>query len=419
MMIVLYRLFFYPLLKGALSILSLFDEKIRKGLELRANHEWFASPVPTIWFHCASGEFEYAKPVIKELKARDPKIQVVVTYFSPSVLPSIQKFELIDQFGPMPLDTPKEWQKFFANVRPQMGLISRTDLWPEMLAAAKLHQVPLVLFSATVNFEGRSSLAKIWKKWLFQQLKQVFVVSPLDQQNTLSLGVPSEVLGDTRFDQAFARLQTPQKINDDKKPVSPIFVAGSTWPEDEKILFQALHRQLKDKKLYLVLVPHEPTPQHIQQIQNQLTELGLKYYTYSSNDYWNNHEVLIVDQVGILAELYGWADFAFVGGSFRKTVHSVMEPLAAGCITFLGPKMLNNREAQEFSKIQYNGKNMVAVCNSAEELTREINYWLADFLKIPVMKAQIEATTRQHQGASRRLVEKIYSQISGAGDRRL
>jgi 3-deoxy-D-manno-octulosonic-acid transferase len=162
---------------------------------------------------------------------------------------------------------------------------------------------------------------------------------------------PIFVLGDTRFDQVQFRLKNPKALPAQLRPTLPALVAGSTWPQDERILIEGLAPLLLKQKIQMLLVPHEPTNAHIQSLERQLTKAGLQFQKYSDGLAWTSAQVLIVDQVGVLAELYQWANIAFVGGSFKASVHSVMEPLGAGCLTLVGPYYSNNREALEFSQI--------------------------------------------------------------------
>jgi len=112
MFFAIYRWLVWPLLSIAFQVLGRFNSKITKGLELRAKVDGRApwtkllppSP-PTVWFHCASGEFEYAKPVITLLKAQLPQVKVVVTFFSPTYADNIRKFSGVD-WCPAPSGAP-------------------------------------------------------------------------------------------------------------------------------------------------------------------------------------------------------------------------------------------------------------------------------------------------------------------------
>src|SRR4051812_41955415 len=98
MIFTLYRIFFAPLAFVFLLFISIVNRKVREGLRLRlARYRFTRSAVKAwgrVWIHCASGEFEYAKPVIRALKAQSSDIQIVVSYFSPSYRTSIEAFSL-------------------------------------------------------------------------------------------------------------------------------------------------------------------------------------------------------------------------------------------------------------------------------------------------------------------------------------
>lgn len=371
----LYRLL-VPLFIFLLHILSLLNEKIKLGIQLRKNSPWLKQKFDDpIWFHCSSGEFEYAKPVIKAIKQEKPNQKIIVTYFSPSSKKNIESFALVDFATPTPLESPKQWREFVIHHNPRALLIARTDLWPEMLAQCEEHKVPTLLFSATLTED--SQRMKPWGKpfysWLTKKITTVFCVSQADQACFAELGHQNtEIHPDTRFDQVFERLKKPKPINEELflfHPRENTFIAGSTWPEDEEILLPAL-KQLLEKKpsAKIIIAPHEPSAKHLEQLEAQLKEVSISYQRYTqNNDQWNN-QVLIIDQVGILAELYPLAIGAFVGGSFKKTVHSVMEPLAAGNFIFLGPLFKNNREAIHFQNVAFSAQKAISIAHNPSQL---------------------------------------------------
>ncbi len=164
----------------------------------------------------------------------------------------------------------------------------------------------------------------------------------------------------------------------------------------------------------LVLVPHEPTDSHLSEVESLLRQSGLSFSRYSqAREFTEN--VLLVDQVGLLAELYAKAQFAFVGGSFKKTVHSVMEPLAAGCLTIVGPKHSNNREAIEFQTVRV-APQLTAV-QSIDSSTK-----LAEYLQTALnsvfeekqseeLNRKIKSEIEQRSGASARVIDWISNHL--------
>ena len=359
MYLLIYRYILYPFLYLSFKLLAVFNPKIKLAFALRkpinSTLPWLKSSLASrpVWFHCASGEFEYAKPVINALKVKYPGIKILVTYFSPSVVESIEKFKNVDFYCPVPWDHPKALQDFLAHHAPHALLIARTDAWPEMLMQAKEMKIPSLLFSATIsNQSSRMNwFAMNFTAWTLQNLSEIHCVCEDDFANfeRLNLGSITKVCGDTRYDQVIDRLKNPKPIKDAlfrHKPSEKILVAGSTWPEDEAVLLQMIKTSLSKGLNYrFVLVPHEPSEAHISSLRQKALALNITTELYSEQETWSPKSVLIVNQIGILAEIYAYALVAFVGGSFRKSVHSVMEPLAAGCISLVGPKHKNNREA--------------------------------------------------------------------------
>jgi 3-deoxy-D-manno-octulosonic-acid transferase len=423
-----YRFFVWPLLKSAFSLLALFVPKIARGLELRESVDgrapWIKSlppAPPTIWFHCASGEFEYAKPVITLLKKRQPAVNVVVTFFSPTYSDTIRKFSGVDWVVPLPWDTARNLNEFLDSYRPLALLVARTDVWPAMAQQARLRGMKSALFSATLsNNSGRTrSLGRLATRATLDQLDAVFCATKDDADafRGLNLNGPKiEVQGDTRYDQVLARLESPKPLRKEvfsaihersgsSKP-RDLFVCGSTWPQDEDVLIPALSQLQSD--VCGVLVPHEPSPEHLASLETKLQAAGLHPIRYSALDAAEKMQIpgscLVVDQTGILAELYLEGQWAFVGGSFRKTVHSVMEPLAAGCLTFVGPLHTNNREAIAFQSYSLAANlTYVTPIETSSDLTEK----LRTALTLADSKDNIRAAVLERTGSSQALVTWI------------
>jgi len=363
-----YRYLVYPLLWAGLKLFSYIDPKIALGFQLRRKQNniwpWIANlpEQKPIWFHCSSLEFEYARIVIHKIKAANPKEKILVTFFSPSVQKQLAENKDIDFHCPLPWDTKKHVSEFLRHHQPKALLIARTDVWPEILFQCNNLQIPSLLFSATLTEKGgrTNPLVKPFYKWVMSQLSQIYCVCDLDLKQFQKLGLEQncEIGGDTRYEQVLERLKNPNVLKPalhNKSPDAPItLVAGSTWSQDEGALIKAFGVLRKDfSPPAMILVPHEPTSEHLSTIEALLKALQIPFQFYSFvKNYPKAGEILIIDKVGILAELYTLGELAFVGGSFKKEVHSVMEALAAGCVTFVGPHYKNNREAQEFMSIE-------------------------------------------------------------------
>ena len=356
-----YRWILWPIATLVLFLLKpLIRGKLQEISGERQKNQWVFLKNPKtsierpIWIHAASGEIEYARPLIREFKKQFPHIPVVVTYSSPSAKRILQKMSEVDAWGPSPWDSVFSCRKFLARVNPRSVYFSRTDVWPEISYQLRQKKIPTTLFSATFakNSSRLKGLSKYLTVWTLRQLTNVLVVAEEDQSLLQNCGFPGAlVAGDTRYDQVFYRLAHPQKVHEISKPSGfKVLVAGSTWPEDEAVLFSWFVESRKKKSVKLLLAPHEISTERLKKIKDFFKENEIQTQLYTESSPWTA-DVLIVDQIGVLAELYSWGHAAFVGGSFRRQVHSVMEPLACGIPVCLGPFHLNNREALEFQKI--------------------------------------------------------------------
>ncbi|NJL25400.1 MAG: hypothetical protein HC902_09635 [Calothrix sp. SM1_5_4] len=305
------------------------------------------------------------------------------------------------------LDLPGPCASFLKRHKPRALWLARTDFWPEMLAQTRKRNVPISVFSYTQK--EVCALKRLLVRWRLSFVDHILCASAEDAARVKELRPDADVhaAGDTRYDQVDFRLRNPKPIPRALKPDRPCLVAGSTWPEDEKVLLPALADLLREGRLKLILVPHEPTPGHLREITAELERLSLRHVLFSQEREWSGENVLLVDKVGVLAELYLWADFAFVGGSFRKSVHSVMEALGAGCITFVGPKHANNREALEFKELRIEGQPGLEVVTSPDELRVRMDSRLRDNGEREKFSLALKQEFGRRLGASRTLAEKF------------
>lgn len=424
----LYRWLAVPLFLTILFTFGLWlSPKIRKSFRLRRESirrpkpQWMGKVRP-VWIHASSGEFEYAKSLIRELKEQGPDIPILVTYFSPSYFKSIANTKGVDWHEPLPLDTQAATQSFIKLWKPKILLIARTDLWPELLFQCGRAQVPSILFSATFSEKKvKSFFSRQLLRLLIPLLDEVHVVSQEDQDKLTQITQYKNkhyVTGDTRYDQVHFRLTHPNALKLELKPAAgdSVLIAGSTWPEDEDVLLASLSSFVKSGQLRLMIAPHEPTNKHLANLEYRLSELGLQSLRYSQASQWTQNTVLLIDEVGILADLYSWGQLAFVGGSFRNSVHSVMEPLGSGSLTFVGPHHHNNREAIEFKKIPAIDDaskklaavyclKMVEAIESSEQWTQKLKLWLSIPESHALISKQIAHEVLQKGGASKRIAD--------------
>jgi 3-deoxy-D-manno-octulosonic-acid transferase len=309
---------------------------------------------PLLWIHAPSvGEGLQAKPVIALLQARNPALQIAYTFFSPSA----EKFAMdigADFTDYLPFDTLGDAAAILDALQPTAIVFSKLDVWPTLAAAAAARNVPMGMISATLAAEsGRSSwLASMLLGDAYGALDAVGTIDERDGARLAALGVHRDritVTGDTRYDQVWARAQCADRSSallspfDDSRTT---LVAGSTWPADEAVLLDAW-RTVRSRipGARLIIAPHEPTASHLESIERFASSHALKI-AHLETAGEGDAEIVLVDRVGVLGDLYSVASVAYVGGGFHSAgLHSVLEPAAFGSPVLFGPRHAASRDA--------------------------------------------------------------------------
>lgn len=311
-----------------------------------------------IWFHVSSaGELEQAKPLIRLFNEREKDgIEIILTYFSPSAIRPAANIPGVLFSDYLPLDTYFNTKRIFNMIMPDAVIFVKFDIWPNIVWEAEGRGVSTFLIDGTLhrksmrysNFIGQSFYNSV-----YMSFKTIGVVSESDLKRFMITSPKHnnvKILGDTRFDQvAFRASQNdpnklPMSMREYKEKLT--IICGSTWDADDKHILKPLRDLLEDVSvLNLILVPHEPTPKHIQ----KYVEYFAAYAPVKLSEIRRGSKggrVVLVDEVGCLAEIYRLASVAYVGGAFSTGVHNVMEPSIMGLPTVFGPFYYNSPEAE-------------------------------------------------------------------------
>jgi 3-deoxy-D-manno-octulosonic-acid transferase len=186
----------------------------------------------------------------------------------------------------------------------------------------------------------------------YQRLDAVGAIDARDADRLVGLGVRHDrvtVTGDTRYDQVWARVQSVDRTTGFVRALTsdrPTLVAGSTWPADERPLLAAWVRVRRAvPSARLIVAPHEPTEGHLVPIERWAAAEGLRAARLGASDA-DAADVVVVDRVGVLGDLYALATISYVGGGFHAAgLHSVLEPAAFGAPVLFGPRFSNSRDA--------------------------------------------------------------------------
>ncbi len=326
---IIYNTLVIPFLYVMIHVAGLFNKKVKRGIrgrdrifeELILNASSLDKSKKLIWFHSSSlGEFEQGKPIIKELK-KDPDINILVTFFSPSGYENSKKYPYADLVSYLPFDTYSNAKRFITIVRPNLAVMMRYDIWPNHVWAMKKMNVPSFIVDATMRASSPRKwfIVKNFHRILFGNITRILTVSESDASGFKEFGCKNDrvkAVGDTRFDRVYERSITAKErhlikegIFKDKK----VIVAGSTWESDEEVLLPAFNKVAKyDKNVVLVIAPHEPTLINLEKIEHEFAgQLETIRFSFLNN--YNGERVIIIDSIGILLTLYTYAHIAYVG----------------------------------------------------------------------------------------------------------
>jgi 3-deoxy-D-manno-octulosonic-acid transferase len=151
--------------------------------------------------------------------------------------------------------------------------------------------------------------------------------------------------GDTRFDRVKqivdAKSGTPPEdiaIAKDFKANRQVFMVGSAWQTDIEVLIPFMNSQKSNSNITFVIAPHEIHREEINAWQKQIQLKSICFSEVKPETQLTDYQVLIIDNIGMLSSLYQYADFAFIGGSFGKGLHNILEAATFGMPIFFGNK---------------------------------------------------------------------------------
>ncbi|MDA9202159.1 3-deoxy-D-manno-octulosonic acid transferase [Flavobacteriaceae bacterium] len=300
-----------------------------------------------VWMHCASlGEYEQGLPVLTALKNNHPEYFYLVTFFSPSGYEVRKNHGIADLVTYLPWDTKADVKRFVALVNPVMALLVKYEFWPNLIRELQRKEVPLYLISGL--FRQNQRFFKPWgntQRKLLREFAHLFVQNEASLKLLQSIGVQQvSVSGDTRFDRVGAAKE-PLAFMDTFVGARKCIVAGSTWPEDEALLLEAIRQTPKD--WCWLIAPHEMHEAKLNHLMAQLPKGSLRY-TQNEEATFDGCPVLVLDTVGMLGRSYPYASLAYVGGGMGTSgLHNILEPAAEGVPIVIGKNYDTFPEAKD------------------------------------------------------------------------
>ncbi len=376
----------------------------RKGL-LKRMAEAVTPGERIIWIHASSlGEFEQGRPLIEELKASHPEYKVLLTFFSPSGYEIRKNYAGADYIFYLPLDTPRKARRFLDIFQPEIAIFVKYEYWLNLLAELRRRKTRTFIVSSI--FRRKSIFFKwygaAWRQAL-ESFEILFVQNEESKKLLAELGFDNAIVaGDTRFDRVAAIAAAAKRIDliERFKGEKRLLVAGSTWGPDEEILLPLMNA---NPEIRFVVAPHEMEEERINRLLQECRGGGIRYTQCKEEESFENQQLLVLDTVGILSSVYGYAEWAYIGGGFGVGIHNTLEAATFGLPIAFGPNYQKFKEARDMISLGA----ATSVC-SAEELAA----WFAPLRDEESKREQTASIARDYternQGATRLILKSIF-----------
>lgn len=345
-----------------------------------------------VWVHCASlGEFEQGRSLIEALKNKGEK--VLLTFFSPSGYEAKKNDTIANWVHYLPLDSPRAARNFLNTVQPKMAIFVKYEFWPNYLLELQKDKTPTYVVSAI--FRKKQHFFKwygFWFRKILSSITHFFVQDEVSKELLHNIKIKRvTVSGDSRFDRVVKNAKSPKDVPLIKtfKGSKKLIVCGSSWPQDEALLIEVMKERAD---LQFLFAPHE-----IQNCSSLQAKSGGLLYSQATEKNCQEHQVLIIDSIGLLVQIYQYADLAYIGGGFGAGIHNTLEAAAFGCPLIFGPNYHKFKEAHDLINQGY-----ATSINNQKELLEVIDS--SPLLQQP----DIQAYCTKNIGATTSILKGIY-----------
>ncbi len=330
-----------------------------------------------IWFHsCSMGETKAIKPLIDNY-IKDANISVITN----TGYEEAKKISSNVRYLPFEIFLP-----FWVN-KQKVLVVMEAELWYLLFLFAKKKGAKTLLINARISDKSYKSYKRFsfFYKRIFKNIDKVFAQSEVDKNRLEELGATNiEVIGNIKL------AQLPKVSVNLEKPITTLITAASTHENEERLILEAF----KKEQGKLIIVPRHP--ERFNKVDLQIREFvkdkNISYERYSLKEDFES-DIILVDKMGILNDIYAISDVVILGGAFEKIGgHNPIEPAFFNCKIISGKNIFNQKSLFDCIKNYYliendelgnyldNIKNLekpiLTKAGSIEPIIKEINRWL-------------------------------------------
>ncbi len=328
--------FFYNLLALILYVLFLpfilYKSRTTKYQEALPARFFLKNNAPFdkegVWFHCCSfGETRAIKPLVD---AVDDEVNITIT--TNTGFEEAKKLTKNVRYLPYELFLP-----FWVN-RQKLLVVMEAELWYMLFLSAKAKGAKTLLINARISDRSYASYKRF--SWvysrIFKHIDKVFAQSDIDKKRLEELGAKNvQVVGNIKLS------QLPVVTKEYTKPDGFIVTAGSTHENEEELILESFNEEVEK----LIIVPRHPErfEKVNQLLENFAKEKSLTYHRFSQKENFDS-QVVLVDKMGELNNIYAISDAVILGGAFEKIGgHNPVEPAFFNCALISGKHYFNQK----------------------------------------------------------------------------
>ncbi len=410
-----------PLLRRKLARRARTEPGYAQAVPERFGH-YTQPPEPCaqlVWVHAVSlGETRAAAILLKAWRAQQPGLRVLLTHGTATGRgEGLALLEPGDVQVWQPWDAPGAVERFFTHFKPRLGVLMETEVWPQLVAGARAHGVPLHLVNARLSDKslGQALRWSVLARPAYAGLSAALAQTDADAQRLRQLGTPVQaVLGNLKFDAqphpgqlALAKAQRHTQASLYPGACLPVLMFASSREGEEALFLEALQSLKASGGL-----PFQPliVPRHPQRFDEVAQLAQAAGWAVSRRSAWgaelaqmplpDAHTLWLGDSLGEMTLYYGLSQVAVLGGSFLPLGgQNLIEAAACGCPVVMGPHTFNFSEVAE-----------QALAEGAALRATDMAQALA--LAVQLLQAgqaswseAAQAFARRHQGAAQRTVD--------------
>ncbi len=324
-----------------------FKQKYKESIPARFflfNNPKFSSE-DGVWFHvCSLGEAKALKPILELIKGRDIKI-TTVTHTGQA---EARKYDVEVRYLPYEMLLPF-WMK-----KQKLLVVLEAEFWYMLFVVAAAKGTRVVLLNARISDKSvKKYLQFAWfYKKLLDRVEVIYAQSEVDKNRFLALGAKNiEVIGNIKLAGKI------KKTHEYEKPAQECIVAGSTHEGEEESILKSFVEYKKQVDAKLIVVPRHPERfEKVYELMKSYADKNSLTLSRFSRKKSFETDLILVDAMGELNNIYAISDIAILGGAFREDVggHNPLEPAFFGCKIITGKYFHDQKELFKYvHHVQY------------------------------------------------------------------